>query len=184
MSKILVPLANGLEEIEAVTIIDVCRRAGIEVVTVGVEGIEVEGANGITIKANLLLKDVEGVEGFNMIVLPGGDKGARALKANEKIQTLLKQFKEEDKHIGAICAAPMALESAGVLNHHYTCYPSYENEIRLDGFDDSQKVIQDGKVLTSRGPATTICFALSIVKVLEGNNTFQQLSQGLLADYC
>ena len=135
MAKILVPLASGFEEIEAVSIIDVVRRSKIEVVIASI------------------------------------------------VQNMLKYMKKE-KIVAAICAAPYALHKAGVLNYNYTCYPSVEEKITLDGYNDSSSVLVDGNVITSRGPGTAICFALEIVKILKGDKTYEELKQGLLANYC
>jgi len=183
MSKIIVPIAEGFEEIEAVCIIDVCRRAGIEVVTAGVETLSVKGANAITIETDLLLNDVDSTD-IDMIVLPGGGKGTEILASNKQVQHLLKEFKQKDKLIGAICAAPYALHTAGVLNQNYTCYPSFEKKIRIEGYEATKKVVIDGKVITSRGPGTAICFALEIVKTLCGEKTYEGIKQGVLASYC
>lgn len=183
MSKIIVPVATGFEEIEAVTIIDVCRRAGIEVTVAGVDTKSVTGANNITIECDCVIDTLNGSD-FNMIVLPGGFGGTEILSSNEKVQSLLKEFGANDKFIGAICAAPFALNKAGVLNQNYTCYPSVEEQIRLEGYSDNKKVVIDGKVITSRGPGTSICFGLEIVKILEGQETYEMLRGGLLADFC
>lgn len=183
MSRIIVPLGKGFEEIEAVSIIDVCRRAGIEVVVAGVEGMMVTGANDITLQADCLLEAVKD-DPYDMIVLPGGWGGTDVLTASQTIQDMLKNQKEAGKKIGAICAAPFALNHAGVLNQNYTCYPSVEEKIRIDGYTDSQKVVIDGDVITSRGPGTAMCFGLEIVKILEGNETYEMLKGGLLLDYC
>ena len=182
MSKIIVPIATGFEEIEAISIIDICRRAGIEVIIAGVDDVIVTGANGITIVTQVSVDIIE-VSDFDMIVLPGGAAGTDILSSNETVQKLLKEFKEQDKFISAICAAPYALHTAGVLNYNYTCYPSFENKIRLDGFSESEKVIIDGKVITSRGPGTAMCFALEIVKVLTNEKTYQEVKDGLLASH-
>lgn len=183
MASVLVPLAKGFEEIEAVSIIDVLRRGGIEVVTASLDEREVTGANGITIIANNKILNVSS-EDFDMIVLPGGHDGAVALKENARVQTLLKEFDASGKKIGAICAAPMALKEAGLIKNRYTCYPSYENDIGLEKFTDAQNVVVDKNIITSRGPATAICFALEIVRELVGEESYKALKSGLLADYC
>ncbi len=183
MASVLVPLAKGFEEIEAVTIIDVLRRGGIEVVTASLDEREVTGANGITIIANNTINNVVSEE-FDMIVLPGGHDGAVALKENARVQTLLKEFDSSGKKVGAICAAPMALNAAGLIKNRYTCYPSYEKDIGVEKFTDAQNVVVDKNIITSRGPATAVCFALEIVKELVGEETYKGLKAGLLADYC
>ena len=183
MAKVLVPLADGFEEIEAITIIDVLRRGGVEVTTASLnQGEEVHGANGVTILANTLLKYVSSDE-FDMIVLPGGIPGAENLRDSDKVQELIKEFKK-DKLVGAICAAPIALYSAGVLKgEEFTCYPGYEQVIKDASFKE-EKVVESENILTSRGPGTAICFSLEIVKKLVGVETYEQLKAGLLADFC
>jgi len=186
MANVLILLAEGFEEIEAVSLIDIMRRGGIEVTSAYLDG-EFEsdlvvGANGITLQADTSIKNVI-VDDFDMILLPGGWGGTNHLAENEKTQTLLKEFKASDKLVGAICAAPYALHVAGVLNRNYTCYPSVEEQIRLDGYRDNQKVVKDGKVMTSRGPATALCFGLAIVRELVGEESYQAVKEGTLADF-
>jgi 4-methyl-5(b-hydroxyethyl)-thiazole monophosphate biosynthesis len=183
MASVLVPISNGFEEIEAVSLIDVMRRGGIEVVTASLGDREVHGANGITIIANNKIENVR-AEDFDMILLPGGHDNAIHLKESAKVQELLKTFDSAGKNVGAICAAPMALKEAGLIKNRYTCYPSYEEGIGVDKFTDKEKVVIDGNIMTSRGPGTALCFGLAIVKKLVGDETYMALKQGLLADYC
>jgi len=183
MAKVCVPLAEGFEEIEAVSLIDVMRRGGLEVIVAGVEKELVTGANGITVKADTDIKEVE-ADDLDMVVLPGGWGGTHILAENETVQQLLRDMKEKEKIVGAICAAPFALKQAGVLNDRYTCYPSVEEQIGTDGYTDKEKVVIDGNIMTSRGPGTAICFGLAIVRKLVGEDVYEQLKGGLLADYC
>ncbi len=182
--KVLVPLASGFEEIEAVSIIDVLRRAGIEVVVSAVgEELTVRGANGIVVKADCNINSVD-VESLDMVVLPGGWGGTDILAADETVQDILKTMNEKKKLVGAICAAPYALNAAGVLSQNFTCYPSVEEKIRLEGYSDKNAVVKEGNIMTSRGPGTAICFGLSIVRELAGEETCNALKAGLLADFC
>ncbi len=185
MTTVLVPLAKGFEEIEAVTIINVLRRAHIDVVVASLDHVAlVQGANGIVIEADVSLDNVV-TDIFDMMVLPGGWDGTNRLAENKIVQNMLKEMDGLGKYIAAICAAPFALHKAGVLKHNYTCYPSAEEKIRLDGYQgDKSMVVEDGNVMTSRGPATSICFALKIVKKLKGEETYNELKNGLLATYC
>jgi len=185
MSKVLVPLANGFEEIEAVSIIDVLRRADIEVIVASIDKNKlVCGANGIKVEADTDIKNVD-VDSLDMVVLPGGWDGTYALADDENVQSILKQMDEKGKNIGAICAAPFALNKAGVLKDKYTCYPSVEEQIKKDGYmGDSSMVVEDKNIMTSRGPATALCFALKIVKKLKGDEMYKMLKGGLLAEYC
>jgi 4-methyl-5(b-hydroxyethyl)-thiazole monophosphate biosynthesis len=180
MAKILVPLATGFEEIEAVTIIDLLRRASNHVVTCSLQDtLEVSGAHFITIQANATIKSVLN-ENFDMIVLPGGGQGTQNLASNKTVQELLKKFKVEKKLIPAICAAPYALHTAGVLNKKYTCYPSFEKKIGETGYCPNEDVVIDGNVITSKGPSTAMSFALELVKLLNGQESFKQLKTELL----
>jgi len=181
--KILIPMANGVEELEAVAIIDVLRRGGLDVTVAGVENLEVEGANKIVIKADKLLDEVDSST-LDMVVLPGGWGGTDILAKDERVQSILKEMNSSGKNIGAICAAPFALNVAGVLNSNFTCYPSVEEQIRTEGYSSDKMVVKDGNVMTSRGPGTAICFGLSIVRELVDEETYLSLKGWLLADYC
>ncbi len=185
MITILVPLANGFEEIEAVSIIDVLRRAEIEVVVASLdENLLVKGANGIEIKADVELKDVS-IENLSMIALPGGWDGTYALADDVNVQNILKDMNNRGKPIGAICAAPFALNKAGVLKNKYTCYPSVEEQIQRDGYmGDEKMVVEDENIMTSRGIGTALCFALEIVKKFKGIETYKAIKSGILADSC
>ncbi len=181
MGQLCIPLANGFEEIEAICIIDICRRGDIDVITAGVDAINVIGAHDIEIVCDCLIGQID-VQNLDMIVLPGGWGGTEVLASNQKVQTLLKQMKENEKHIGAICAAPYALNSAGVLSDNFTCYPSIEQKIRTQGYHPNQATVTDGKVMTSQGVGTAICFALEIVKTLKGEQVYQTLKSQVLAN--
>jgi 4-methyl-5(b-hydroxyethyl)-thiazole monophosphate biosynthesis len=180
MTQILVPLANGFEEIEAISIIDICRRGGLDVIVAGVDGKTAMGAHNIPIVTDCLITEINAND-LDMIVLPGGWDGTEALAKNKTVQSLLKQMQQDDKLIGAICAAPYALDAAGVLSDNYTCYPSIENKIRLEGYSNDQHTIIDGKVMTSQGVGTAICFALEIVKTIKGDGAYQTLKKEILA---
>ncbi|EDZ61424.1 4-methyl-5(B-hydroxyethyl)-thiazole monophosphate biosynthesis enzyme [Sulfurimonas gotlandica GD1] len=185
MSRVLVPIAGGFEEIEAVSIIDVLRRADVEVLVASLDDKSaVKGANGITIVCDMDIKDVD-AETLDMIILPGGWDGTYALADDENVQRILKDMDAKGKNIAAICAAPFALHKAGVLKQNYTCYPSVEEQIRLDGYQgDKAMVVEDSNVMTSRGPGTAICFALAIVKKLKGEETYKMIRAGVLANFC
>ncbi|WP_373035836.1 DJ-1 family glyoxalase III [Sulfurimonas sp.] len=185
MSKVLVPIAGGFEEIEAVSVIDILRRAEVEVLVASLnEHSAVKGANGITIVCDMNIKDVS-ADSLDMIILPGGWGGTHALADDENVQSILKEMDAKGKNIAAICAAPFALNKAGVLKHNYTCYPSVQEQIREEGYmGDKAMVVEDGNVMTSRGPGTAICFALAIVKKLKGQETYQAIKSGVLAGFC
>ncbi len=186
MASVLLPLAKGFEELEAVALTDVMRRGGIDVRLAYIEdelhGAEVTGANGITIKADTSINSVI-VDDFDMMVLPGGWGGTYALAENARVQELLREFKEK-KMVGAMCAAPYALKKAGVLGDRYTAYPGAVKEIDHPGYVADEKVVEDGNVITSQGPGTAVCFGLAIVKKLVGEETAQQIKEGMLLSYC
>lgn len=181
MSKIIIPISNGFEEIEAITIIDVCRRANIDVTIAAIEELETIGAHNIKIKADCKIENINS-DDFDMIVLPGGVPNAFTLAENQKVQSLLKEFKSKNKMIGAICAAPYALHKADVLNENFTCYPSFEQKIKLDGYHENDAVVIDNNVITSRGPATAMFFALEIVNILCDEETYISVKSGLLVN--
>ena len=179
MSKVLVIISNGFEEIEAVSIIDILRRAEIEVTIASVENIKTIGAHNITIIADKMVEEINS-DNHDMIVLPGGLPNAFTLAENNKVQSLLKEFKNKDKFIGAICAAPYALHEANVLDEKYTCYPSFEKKISSSTYTNEADVIVDKKVITSKGPATAMQFGLELVKILKGEEIYTKIKNGLL----
>ena len=186
MANVLLPLAKGFEELEAVALIDVMRRGGINVQIAHIEHISgsalVEGANGITLQADVSIYDVN-PEMIDMMVLPGGWGGTYALAENEKVIALLQEFKAK-KTVGAMCAAPYVLKKAGVLGSSYTCYPGAKDEINHPGYTDDSKVVMDDNVMTSQGPGTAVCFGLAIVERLIDTKTMQAVKSGMLLNYC
>jgi len=186
MASVLLPLAKGFEELEAVALIDTMRRGGIEVRVVYLEDeLQKElvlGANGITIQADMSIKNVIS-DDFDMMVLPGGWGGTYALAENVRVIELLQEFKA-NKIVGAMCAAPYVLKKAGVLGKDYTCYPGAKDEIDHVGYRDNAKVITDGNVITSQGPGTAVCFGLAIIERLVGKESMKAVKEGMLLDYC
>src|SRR5215813_10686960 len=159
---ILVPLAPGFEEIEAVTIIDVLRRAGLEVQVAGLRPGSVEGSHGIAVSTDCELSAVDPAN-LAMIVLPGGLPGSTHLMEDERVLRLVRELDGSGRRVAAICAAPTVLARAGVLaGKRVTCYPGFESKLggaeRVD-----ERVVRTGKLLTSQGPGTALEFALAIV---------------------
>ncbi len=181
MAKVLVPLAAGCEELEAVTIIDLLRRAGIEVVTAGLQPGIVKASRGTQLVPDTLLDSVLR-DNFDMVVLPGGMPGAQHLKEDSRVQALLKRFAAEGKYTAAICAAPMALAVAGLLSgHKATGYPGMLEELELGDVElQDRPVVRDGKVVTSRGPGTAMDFALELVEILAGRAKRQEVEAALV----
>lgn len=186
MASVVLPIAEGFEELEAVALIDTMRRGGIEVRVVYLEdelhGSLVTGANSITIQADMSIKNVI-ADDFDMMVLPGGWGGTHALAENKRVIELLQEFKAK-KIVGAVCAAPYVLNKAGVLGNDYTCYPGANDEIDHPGYRDDAKVVTDGNVMTSQGPGTALCFGLAIVERLVGKESMQAVRDGMLLDFC
>lgn len=179
MAKVLVPLADGCEELEAVTIIDLLRRAGVEVTTAGLKPGVVKASRGVQLVPDTTL-DTALEADYDMVVLPGGMPGASHLKEDARVLALLKKMAAAGKYTAAICAAPMVLAEAGVLaGRRATSYPGF-----LDGLADvtlrSEAVVQDGTVLTSRGPGTAMDFALALVEALAGSEKRQQVEAALV----
>jgi 4-methyl-5(b-hydroxyethyl)-thiazole monophosphate biosynthesis len=182
MSKVLVPLAVGFEEIEAVTIVDVLRRAGVDVTLAGLDGPgAVAGAHGIVVEAPVGLAAVAD-ERFDMIVLPGGEPGTTHLAADERLGRVLLRHAAAGQPIGAICAAPRVLAAQGLLAGRVaTSYPSVEAELRARGVRyDTRRVVRDGAILTSRGPGTALEFALEILAMLGEQARADALRTGML----
>lgn len=166
IKKIAVHLADGFEEIEAVSIIDVLRRAGLDVVTVSVTGkLEINGAHQIKVLADELFETVDYSEVY-MIVLPGGMPGASNLNAHDGLKQKIKTFVTENKQLAAICAAPLVFGNLGILEgRQAVCYPGFENQLK--GAEVLQvPVLDSGNIITGRGPGVAIQFALKIVEKL------------------
>lgn len=167
MSKVAVVFAPGFEEIEGLTIVDVLRRAEMDVTMVGFDQ-EVTGNHNITVKTDQLLD--ENLSSYDMIVLPGGTQGAQNLKNSTTVIESLQTAYNAGKQIAAICAAPMVLEKAGLLKGKtYTSFPGIEENIK-SGERSETLVVKDGQVTTSRGPATALAFSYRLVDILGGNS--------------
>ncbi len=169
MAHVLVPLAEGFEEIEAVTVIDILRRGDIEVVTAGLEPGPVRGSRGIPVVPDALLADVMD-DDYDMIVLPGGATGADNLEKDQRVMALLRRLADSGRVIGAICAAPRVLAAAGLLdNRRATSFPGFLDPSAVAGLSLSEApVVEDGTVMTSRGPGTAMDFALALVERIAG----------------
>ncbi len=180
--KIMVPFADGFEEIEAITNVDVLRRAEINVITISLEKKIVKGAHNIEFitEGNINDVDITQLEG---IVLPGGMPGAVNLRDNKKIIDIVKELYKNNKLIGAICAAPIVLEKAGIINDKkVTSYPGFENKLKSCKYK-SDRVVIDGNIITGRGPGTALEFALSIVRYLKNDKISEQIRKDMIANF-
>ncbi len=178
MPTVLIPLAQGCEEIEAVTVIDILRRAGIAVTSAGLDAQPVRASRGTVLIPDTTL-DSALEQAFDMVVLPGGQPGTNNLIADARIITLLKKMSQQERYIAAICAAPSVLATAGLLDgKRATSFPG-----ALNNFPQVQQqadaVVEDGKIITSRGPGTAMEFALILVERLVGSAKRKEVEAGL-----
>ena len=180
MACVLVPLAQGCEELEAITIVDLLRRAGIEVVTAGLDDQTVRASRGMVLVPDMTLDDALQKD-YDMVVLPGGLPGADHLGNDARIIRLLVQMREAEKYTAAICAAPGVLAKAGLLDgKRATSYPGCLDAVSVPGLDYvEQPVVTDGKIITSRGPGTAMDFALELIATLSGKQVRDEVEAGL-----
>lgn len=170
-------LADGFEEIEAFSCVDILRRAGLSVETVGVTGRSVTGAHGIKTEADRVISECGAAD---MLVLPGGSEGTKNLAESESLARLLRDASERDTYIAAICAAPTVLGGLGLLKgKRAVCYPGLEDGL-VGAKKCSDRVCVDGKTITSRGPGTTAEFALALVGIMKDEKTAGELKRGML----
>ena len=166
MAKVAVILADGFEEIEALTVVDVLRRANITCHMVGFEA-QVTGSHAIQVQADRVFDG--DLSDYDMIVLPGGMPGSAHLRDNEQLIAELQKFEQVGKNVAAICAAPIVLNQASLLkDKEFTCYDGVQEQI-ADGHYRKETVVVDGQLTTSRGPATALAFAYNLVEQLGGD---------------
>ena len=182
MTKALVLLATGFEEIEAVTIVDILRRGNITVTTAGFKPNSTQGAHKIKIIPDKSVDEVSANE-FDAIICPGGSPGYINLRKDSRIIQIIKNAYNQNKLVAAICAAPAVLSDARILeDKNCTIYPGMENElIKGGGNPKPDNVVVDGNIITSKGPATALEFALKLVEMLEGKQVVDSVSKKLLA---
>ncbi|HXV19265.1 MAG TPA: DJ-1 family glyoxalase III [Candidatus Omnitrophota bacterium] len=178
---VVIVLADGFEEIEAVTPIDILRRAGLEVIVAGVGKREVTGSHGITVETDIMIEQYQ--EMPDAVVLPGGMPGSENLKKSAALEDLLQKMKRSNRTIGAICAAPaVVLAAQGILDgKKATCYPGFENEFGSKVVFQDDRVVRDGQITTSRGPGTALEFSLELVSQLVSPEAAKKVSQSVLA---
>ncbi|MDO8350311.1 MAG: DJ-1/PfpI family protein [Gallionella sp.] len=179
MKTALVLFAEGSEELEAITIVNILRRAGVSVTLAGLTAGALRGSRGVTIQPDTAL-DAVLHDSFDMIILPGGQPGTRNLQADQRVVNLVRQMAEQGKYVAAICAAPMVLATAGLLDgKQATCYPT-----SLDAFPNVElqttALAEDGHIITSRGPGTAMDFALLLAERLVGKAKRIEVEAGLV----
>lgn len=183
MANVLVPLAQGCEELEAVTIVDLLRRAGIQVVTAGLDNKPVTASRGVILIPDTDL-DSALQKDYDMVVLPGGLPGADNLDRDKRIHELLKKMANSEKFTAAICAAPKVLANAGLLSgKNATSYPGFIDKMDLEDTEYLEDaVVTDGKVITSRGPGTAMDFTLQLIETLTGKEKRDEVERALVRD--
>ena len=180
MARVLVPLAQGCEELEAVTVIDLLRRAQIDVVTAGLAPGPVTGSRGTVLVPDTTLEQALHAD-YDMIVLPGGQPGATNLENDPRIVDLVRRMADRGRYTAAICAAPKVLATAGVLDgKRATAFPGTLDPQRFPRiYIAADAVLTDGRVVTSRGPGTAMDFALELIELLAGTDKRRQVEAAL-----
>lgn len=180
MKKLGIFMADGCEEIEGLTVVDLLRRAKLEIIMISIaEKKEVTGSHGVTFLADALASEVD-YSGLDGIVLPGGMPGTLHLGEDETVNRVIREFADEGKLVSAICAAPSVLGAAGILRgKHATCHPGFEEKL-LGAVTSEEAVVVDGNIITSRGMGTAIEFGLAIAAQFCGEEAMSQLKKGIV----
>jgi 4-methyl-5(b-hydroxyethyl)-thiazole monophosphate biosynthesis len=179
MPQVLIPLAQGCEEIEAVTVIDLLRRAEVAVVSASLTDTSVKASRGVMLLADTTL-DQALQQNFDMVVLPGGMPGSEHLKNDARIIALLQNMAAQGRYLAAICAAPMALHAAGLLEgKRVTSFPGVLDKLPGSHHYITDAVVTDGNIITSRGPGTAMDFALTLIELLVGKPKRDQVAAQL-----
>ena len=179
MPQVAVLLADGFEEVEAMAIVDILRRADITVVIAGLHAGYIESARHVKVIPDTAIDAIR-ADNFDMLVLPGGQPGADNLNADTRVKDLIREFYDKGKLTGAICAAPYVLANAGILEgRRATSYPTYKDRLKNAIYQD-ENVVMDGQVLTSRGPGTALHFGIAIVEKLVGLERAEAIKEAML----
>ncbi|MDE5602523.1 MAG: DJ-1/PfpI family protein [Helicobacter sp.] len=182
VARVLIPLGDGFEELEAISIIDVLRRVGCEVILASLKtSLEVSSQGKVKLIADKNIFDIQ-ADSLDAVVFPGGWEGTQNLANSESLKHILHTLDTKGKIIAAICAAPLALFKMGILkDKRFTCYPGIEEMISNNNYQAMPNVIEDGNVITSRGPATALEFAFVLAEKLVGLEKAQEIKKGMLA---
>ena len=180
MKRVLIPLAPGFEEIEALAVVDILRRAGAEVLLAGTVDGPIEGRNKIKILADTSLDSVK-EQDFDMIVLPGGAVGTENLKKDPRIKDIVERLYKKGRLITAICAAPTVLSAIGITaGKTVTSHPTVRTKLDKEKISE-ERVVVYGNIITSQGPGTAIEFAFKLVEILFGKDKVVEVNKGVLA---
>lgn len=179
MKKAGVILANGFEEIEAITPIDTLRRAGVEVVTIGVGSEYITGSHNVTIKCDTVIEHFN--TNLDCIIIPGGMPGAKNISESELVIKLIDKIYKANGIVAAICASPgIVLGGSDIIkNKNFTCYPGYESYVKEGNFSNKRVVIDD-RLITSRGPGTALEFSLTVIKILVSDEKYLAIKKDTL----
>ncbi len=178
--RALLILAEGFEETEAIAPCDALRRSGVQVVLAGLDSLEVKGAHGVKVKAEVLISDIK--DDFDALVLPGGGIGAKNLSASAKVTEIISSMHKKGKIIAAICASPaMVLSPTGILDgKRATGYPGTERNFAKGVKVTGDDVVCDGNILTSKGPGTALHFGIKLAELLAGKETSEEIKKKML----
>ena len=181
MKKAYVFLIGGFEEIEAIATIDILRRAKVETVTVSLDpSRSVKGGHDIVVEADVMFEDAD-FQKADMLILPGGNVGSKKMLEHQALHKTLTEAADAGKYVAAICAATMTLGKTGLVSgKKATCYPGVEEHLTGADVTANEKVVVDGNIITSRGPATTIPFALKLAELLNGKEKADAVAKGML----
>ncbi len=181
MKKVIVFLADGFEEVEALTVVDYLRRVDIQVDMVSIsDSLEVKGAHDVVVQADLTIDALENVDSYDGIIVPGGMPGASNIRDEDKCIDLVKDFDSKDKLLAAICAGPIVLNRAGIIDgKKITAYPGFENDLSKSQISKAG-VERDGNIVTGKGPIFAVDFAVEIVDYLLGHKAVKELKTGIL----
>ncbi|WP_237698583.1 MULTISPECIES: DJ-1 family glyoxalase III [unclassified Hydrogenobaculum] len=183
MAKVAVLLAPGFEEVEAIAPIDILRRGGVEVLIVGVKDKVIPSARNVKIEVDLTIDELNDVDNLDMIIIPGGMTGVENLKKSEEVKNLINQMNAKKKYVSAICAGPLVLKNAGVVeNKHITSHPSVKLEFNEHLYKE-ESVVEDENIISSRGPATAMVFGFRLLEKLTSKEKAKEVAKAMLFDY-
>jgi protein deglycase len=181
MIRVIVPLAEGFEETECITVVDILRRAEVEVVTASLKEEIVEGSHKVKLLADTSLDAIDPIK-FDAIVLPGGFPGFKNLKEDERVLNMIREMNNKGKYIAAICGAPSVLIKADILRgRKATVNPAGREEMEANANYVDERVVVDGKLITSQSPGTAMEFALTLVEMLVGKDKMKSIKEQTLA---
>jgi len=180
--KVLVPLADGFEEIEFCTIVDILRRCEIDVVTVGLKAGPIKGSHMIKIIPDVYFDEIN-PDDFDAIAIPGGYPGFVNLREDERVLKIIREMDKKKKYIAAICGAPSVLIRAGIMEgRKATVHPAGISEFSSDQYVD-ERVVVDGKLITSKAPGTAMEFAVKLVEILAGRGRANKVKEEVFAKF-